>query len=209
MADWPTIASLATAGGTLVLAGATFGAVRSANRAARTAERTLLAGLRPLLIPARSQDPAQKVMWQDQHFAHVAGGRAVAEEIEGVIYLAAALRNAGNGIAVLHGWYPSVGWQPGPQGAPPVERFRRLTRDLYIPAGDIGFWQGAIRDPDDPYHPQLLAAIGEHERLTIDILYGDHEGGQRTIARFALTPVDAGYLFTSGRYWNLDQPNPR
>src|SRR5215211_8515068 len=112
VADWPTIASLATAGGTLVLAGATFAAVRSANRAARTAERALLAGLRPLLMPARAQDAPQKVMWQDEHFAHVPGGRAVAEEVDGVIYLAAAVRNAGQGVAVLHGWYPFVGWQP-------------------------------------------------------------------------------------------------
>ena len=39
MADWVTISSLATAGGTLVLAVATFSSVRSANRSARVAER--------------------------------------------------------------------------------------------------------------------------------------------------------------------------
>jgi hypothetical protein len=61
MADWVTISSLATAGGTLVLAGATFAAVRSANRSARVAERSMLAGLRPLLMPSRLQDPPQKV----------------------------------------------------------------------------------------------------------------------------------------------------
>ena len=46
MTDWVTISSLATAGGTLVLAVATFSSVRSANRSARVAERSLLAGLR-------------------------------------------------------------------------------------------------------------------------------------------------------------------
>ena len=40
--DWVTISALATAGGTLVLALATFASVRSANRAARVAERSLL-----------------------------------------------------------------------------------------------------------------------------------------------------------------------
>ncbi len=45
MADWVTISSLATAGGTLVLAVATFGSVKSANRAARIAELSLLSGL--------------------------------------------------------------------------------------------------------------------------------------------------------------------
>ena len=42
MADWVTISSLATAGGTLVLAVATFSSVKSANRSARVAERSLL-----------------------------------------------------------------------------------------------------------------------------------------------------------------------
>jgi len=41
MADWVTISSLATAGGTLVLAAATYTAVHSANRSARIAERAL------------------------------------------------------------------------------------------------------------------------------------------------------------------------
>src|SRR6516162_6442973 len=103
MADWPTIASLATAAGTLVLAAATFASVRSANRAARVAERSLLAGLRPLLLPARPGDAIDKITWADRHLSHVAGGRAVVEEEDGVIYLAAGVRNAGAGIAVLDG----------------------------------------------------------------------------------------------------------
>ena len=47
MADWSTAASLATALGTLVLALATFVAVRAANRAARVAETSMLIGIRP------------------------------------------------------------------------------------------------------------------------------------------------------------------
>ncbi|MEY2476019.1 MAG: hypothetical protein QOG87_1334 [Actinomycetota bacterium] len=53
MTDWATISSLATAGGTLVLAVATYASTRSANRAARVAERALLAGLRPVLVQSR------------------------------------------------------------------------------------------------------------------------------------------------------------
>ena len=68
MADMAAIASIVSAGGTLVLAVATFGAVRSANTAARTAERSLMAGLRPLLIPSRTVDPPMKVLWRDSHF---------------------------------------------------------------------------------------------------------------------------------------------
>ena len=45
-ADWASVASLATAAGTLVLAVATFASVRSANRTARAAEQSLQAGLR-------------------------------------------------------------------------------------------------------------------------------------------------------------------
>jgi len=193
-----------------VLAAATFAAVRSANRAARAAERSLLAGLRPLLVPSRFQDADQKVLWQDQHFTYLKGGRGAVEEIEGVIYLAASLRNAGNGIAVLHGWYLGVGWHPGPQDHPPVEDFRRLGRDLYLPAGDVGFWQGAIREPDDPVRVDLHTAIQARDWFTVDILYGDHEGGQRAVVRLVFTPVgDGSYLLSSSRYWNLDQPDPR
>jgi hypothetical protein len=53
VADWVAISSLATAGGTLALAGTTYASVRSANRAARAAEVSLLAQLRPLLLPSR------------------------------------------------------------------------------------------------------------------------------------------------------------
>ena len=67
------MSSFATGAGTLVLAIATFGAVRSANRAARTAERALQAGLRPLLMHSRLDDPPQKIMWLDRHWAAVLG----------------------------------------------------------------------------------------------------------------------------------------
>jgi hypothetical protein len=209
MFDWPTVASLATALGTLVLAIATFAAVRSANRAALAAERSLLAGLRPLLVAARPQDPPQKVMWADQHFARAEGGRAVAEVVDDVVYLAAALRNAGNGLALLHGWYPYAGRLLADEHHEPPERFRRLVRDLYVAAGDIGFWQGSLRDSDDPHYQDMLAAIEAHDPLTVDVLYGDHEGGQRAIVRFALTPIEPGYLFAPVRYWNIDLPDPR
>ena len=67
MADWQTISSLATAGGTLVLALATFSAVRSSNRSARIAEQTMFIGMMPLLVPSRSVDPDHKVLWADRH----------------------------------------------------------------------------------------------------------------------------------------------
>ena len=87
MTDWTTVAELATAGGTLVLAVATFGATRSANRAARTAERAFEARLRPVLVQSRREDPIEKIMWGDQHWTRLLGGRASVEIGEEVVYL--------------------------------------------------------------------------------------------------------------------------
>ena len=181
MADWVTVSALATAGGTLVLAGATFASVRSANRAARVAERSLLAGLRPLLMPSRLDDPPQKVTFIDERVLVTKGGEGAAEASSEAVYLAISVRNAGTGIAVLHGWcfYPER--LVGGGTPPPREEFSRLTRDIYVPAGDVGFWQGTFRDPAAPEFAAASAAIAARTPLTVDILYGDHEGGQRTI----------------------------
>src|SRR5437867_7707901 len=105
MTDWTTIASLATAGGTLVLAFATFAAVRSSNRSARLAEYSMQIGIRPLLMPSRLEDPAQKIMWGDEHWARLTGGGADVEVADGNAYLAMSLRNSGSGIAVIQGWH--------------------------------------------------------------------------------------------------------
>src|SRR5919204_393387 len=160
MTDWATTASLATAGATLVLAAGTFASVRSANRAARTAERALLAGLRPVLVPSRLEDPSDKIMWADNHWAKLNGGRASIELVDGNIYMAMSLRNVGAGIAVLQGWHPTPDYRPGQPHAED-DRFRRQGRDLYDPAGGVGFWQGAVRDRDDAFHGGLVAAILE------------------------------------------------
>jgi hypothetical protein len=207
--DWVTISALATAGGTLVLAGATFASVRSANRAARVAERSLLAGLRPLLMPSRIDDPPQKVGFVDEKWLVVPGGAGAAEATDNAVYLAIALRNAGAGIAVLHGWhlYPERHLGDGPA---PLDSFTRLTRDLYIPAGDLGFWQGVMRDPAAQGFDAARAAVESRSPLTVDILYGDHEGGQRSISRFALMPrEDGGWIASVGRHWNVDRSDPR
>ena len=126
------------------------------------------------------------------------------------IYLAIALRNAGSGIGVLHGWCFSTVWPPAASEYAPLEEFHRLTRDIYVPAGDVGFWQGALRDPAAPEFVEAKAAIEAGERLTVDLLYGDHEGGQRTVSRFALIPREDGrWLASVGRHWSIDRPDPR
>jgi hypothetical protein len=209
--DWVTISALATAAGTLVLAGATYMAVRSANRAARVAERTLLAGLRPLLVTSRLEDPMQKIFFADQRYLRVEGGRAQFEVDEDAILMVISLRNAGAGVAVLDSWrfYPArlAGVD---EGMPDASTFTRLTRDIYVPARDLGFWQGTFRDPASPEFAAAKEAIESNQPLTIDILYGDHEGGQRTITRFGLLPhTDGMYMAAAGRYWNVDRDDPR
>ena len=209
MPDWETISSLATAGGTLVLAVATFSAVRSSNRSARVAEESLLTAIRPLLIPSLSSDPVHKVVWGDRHTARVAGGHAVFEEESGVIYLAMGLRNVGSGIALLHGWDPLEEASSSRAPADPVD-FRRLTIDLYIPAGGTGYWEAAIRRPDDPVREQFSRARAEREPFRVDLLYGDQHGGQRTISRFTVLPAaDEAWYCQASRHWSVDRPPPR
>lgn len=210
MIDWTTVASLGTAAGTLVLAVATFSSVRSGNRTARAAERSLLAGLRPVLVISRPEDTPEKVAFIDR-WVDVRGGMGEVQSDDDGIYMAMALRNVGTGLAVLHGW-AAVGHRVTGESEPldDPENFRRLRRDIYVPAGDTGFWQGAVRDHDDPLQGQLRQAISERGSITIDLLYGDHEGGQRTISRFTLVPSEGTeHLVSVSRHWSLDRPGPR
>lgn len=217
--DWATVASLATAAGTLVLAAATFASVRASGRAARIAEESLLTSVRPLLMPSHLQDVSQKVGFADGHWVQLPGGAAVAERGEHAIYLAISLRNAGNGIAVLDGWRLEEQTEPGAAGRPRLEDFRRLTRDLYVPAGETGFWQGAIRDEDDPQWSSACERIERGEPIVVDLLYGDHHGGQRVVSRFRVVgrrhedgeegQTPHGRLVIVARHWNVDRPDPR
>jgi len=209
--DWTTISSLATAGGTLVLAVATFAAVRSSNRSARLAEVALQEQRRPLLAPSRLEDPKQKIMFLGGHWVSAAGGRAAVEHVDGVVYLAISVRNVGSGIAVCQGWAVRTGagtTLSHPTHAP-LEEFRLQARDLYVPAGDIGMWQGALRNPDHDVRAAVVLAIETGQPVTIELLYSDQVGRQRTISRFGLTPVDDVWLAGLSRHWYLDWEGPR
>jgi hypothetical protein len=216
VADWVTISALASAGGTLVLAGVTVASVRSANRAARVAEQSLLAGQRPLLVPSRMQDPAVKAGFQDDVWFSVPGGQGMASATDAAVYFVISVRNVGTGIAVLHGWHllPELLLERGAHVVPPpLEEFITLTRDLYVAPGEIGFWQGSFRDPASDRYREARRAVEAPQRMGVDILYGDFEGGQRMISRFMLTPrkTDDGVRWYAavGRHWNVDRPEPR
>ena len=224
--EWATLADLATALGTLVLAVATFSSVRSSNLMARVAQQQLLVQLRPVLTPSRREDPTLKVNFGDLKWVKIPGGGAAGEVSPGegsagpdtqVIYLAIALRNAGNGIAVLDGWrfYPEAHRD---QDHAPLEEFQRQTRDLFIPIGDVAFWQGAFRDTAAPGYQEARKAIEAHQPWTVELLYADHEGGQRAITRFLVLPVshagqetEAGpaWLASASRHWSVDGRSSR
>ncbi len=200
MTDW---AAWGTSVGTLVLAGATFAAVRSSNRSARIAERALLAGLRPALTTPRRDDLPVEVQFADGRVFDTAGGDALVRAEDGVIYLALALRNAGAGVAHLFAYRlepePAARVAQDPRGiarhrrgdpAPDPATFTEQQRDLYIAAGELGHWQAALRDPTSGLYTTTSEAITSHGRITVDLLYGDIEEGQPTITRFVLLPTE-------------------
>ncbi len=204
MADWVVISSIASAGGTLALAGTTFFSIRSANRAARVAELSLLAALRPLLVSSSPEDATQHVGFFDDVGVDAPGGGAGVVVVDGRIYIVISLRNVGPGIGVLYGGFVHSDRLLASQEHAPVEAFRMLSRDLYIPPAKIGFWQIAFRGEDE-HREELLTAI-ESGRFTVDLLYGDYEGGQRVITRFGLLREDDRWNLVTARHWQLDRP---
>jgi hypothetical protein len=210
MADWSTISSLATGAGTLVLAVATFASVRSSNRSARIAEVALQEQRRPVLTQSRLDDAEQKIMFVDGRWLHVRGGGADVVHENGNLYFAVSLRNVGSGIGVLQGWSVRPGLLRGTVDHVPEGEYHAQSRDLYIPAGDMGLWQGALRDSSDPNHGEVAAAIARRENVSVELLYSDQVGAQRTITRFNLIPAgDDRWLAAVGRYWYLDRSGPR
>ncbi|MDI1465862.1 hypothetical protein QEZ54_33305 [Catellatospora sp. KI3] len=212
MADWATIADLGTAAGTALLAVATFASTRSAGRATATAERALMESLRPILVPSRWDDPTQEIRFLDGRWLPVHGGRAAVKVTDKVFYLVMSVRNAGRGLAVLHGWD-----MPAEEHSPhrdPAD-FRRLTRDVYVSAGDLGFSQVTVRDPTSQEFRTVCDTVTSGGELWLDILYGDAERTQRVITRFVVSrsPVadstEHDWALTANRHWNLDRPDPR
>jgi hypothetical protein len=210
MTDWTAISNGATGAGTLVLALATFAAVRSSNRSARVAERSLLMGMRPVLVPSRRHDPEEKIWWGDDYHVVLPGGEAIARVNEENIYLAMSLRNVGNGIGVLQGWHLAERDRNPNTDAPDLTDFRPQIRDLYVPSGDQSFWQAGLRDREDDHYQLAQKAIENREPFTVFLLYSDHEGGQLTITRFTAVPVgeeaDKRWLATASKHWFLDNP---
>ncbi len=216
MIDWVTLADVGTAAGTLVLAGATFVAVRAAARSTRIAERALLAGQRPVLAPGAPDDGAKSVQFADGRVFPVGNGHALVRQDTGVIYLAIPLCNVGAGLATLRGYRlqgePADAVAEDPRGVarhlrgdplPQPRAFSPQQRDLLISASRAGFWQAALRDPEVLLYKELASAVETGGRITVDVLYGDHEGGQPSVTRFVLLPDAGSWRCDATRYWSL------
>jgi hypothetical protein len=224
MADWATISAIATAGGTLVLAVATYNSTRSANATARFTERALLNSQRPVLIPSREDDPRERIPFVDDVAFWLPGHSGIVKFKKSNLYLGMAIRNGGAGLAVIHGWRVETDPERRQVRPEDLDGFRRQTRDMYIPAGSSGFWQGAIRDREDPDYEALRATAERGDRVCVDLLYSDYDGGQRSIVRFIVPSINAhgatdadatqdededGKRIEVLRYWNVDGEDPR
>ena len=156
-----------------------------------------------MLTTPRRDDPALEVQFADGRVFETGWGDALVRCETGIIYLALHLRNGGAGVAHLAGYRlepesaPSV--TDDPRGlarhrrgdpAPEPSAFTEQQRDLYITAGDLGFWQAALRDPTAELYTAMSGAVTSLGRVTIDVLYGDIEDGQSTITRFVLLPSE-------------------
>jgi hypothetical protein len=207
MADWVTISALATAGGTLALAATTYASVRSANRASRVAEQALLSNLRPLLVESSENDATQHINFVEVTGLPVPGGGAFVGEVDGGLFVVLSLKNVGPGIAVLHGGlvYPDNVAARGEHAA--IEDMRMLQRDLYISPAAVGYWQIAYRD-DTEHRRRLLETIREGS-IAAEVLYGDYEGGQRVITRFAIRRVEGNWQVSTIRHWQVDRSEVR
>ncbi len=208
MADWVVISSLATAGGTLGLAATTYASVRSANRAARAAELSMLAQLRPLLLPSSPDDPPQRIGFVDGVGVTAPGGCAGVEVVDGRVYLGLSLRNVGTGIAVLHGahFYPER--RPGGDEHAPPEDIRRLARDLYIAPGKLGFWQTRV-----PRRRSRARGRGRRDRRRrVRRRRAVRRLRRRPAGDYALRLPPRGRRHlerAAGKHWQIDRSDPR
>jgi hypothetical protein len=56
----------------------------------------------------------------------------------------------------------------------------------------------------------LAEALTARRDFTLELLYSDHLGHQRTVSRFVLMPFgDDRWLVSLTRHWSLDRPDPR
>jgi hypothetical protein len=65
------------------------------------------------------------------------------------------------------------------------------------------------RNPDDPVRAGVVDATESRQPITVELLYSDQLGRQRTISRFGLIQVKDMWLVNLNRHWYLDWEGPR
>ena len=62
-----------------------------------------------------------------------------------------------------------------------------------------------------PERAGVMQAVKSRQPVTVDVLYGDYEGGQRLISRFLMQPAGTPgrWIVSVAHHWNLDRPDPR
>jgi hypothetical protein len=167
-------------------------------------------GIRPLLMSSRLTDTEQKIMWGDEHWARLSGSGAIAEVVDDNLYLAMSVRNSGSGVAVIHGWHLVLRELQQDTRTPSPTSSADSCETSASPATTSGSGRPRSANRDDPEYGALLEAVRGPRVFAIELLYSDHEGGQRAIGRFAVAPVkESVWLCSVVRHWNLDRPDPR
>ncbi len=109
------------------------------------------ANLRPVLVTSRLQDPVQKIRWVDDHWTAVEGAQASVELVDGQHLPGHLAAQRGLGAGCDFGWSVITGL-----ATPDIAARRARAVPACRPgtstsrAGDIGFWQAAIRERERP-----------------------------------------------------------
>jgi len=192
-----------------VLGVATFASVRSANRAARAAEGSLLAGLRPAGAVTPPGPPREGLVRRPALAPHRRRPRRHRGDQRGDLpgHVTAQRRHRHRYPARL-GVLPRTAQR---RCRPPRSRSLSAAHARHLCAGGgHRFLDERIPRPGVRRIRTGAQAIAARQALTIDLLYGDFEGGQCSVTRFGLLPVgEDGWLTAAGRHWNIDRPQPR
>jgi hypothetical protein len=93
---------------------------------------------------------------------------------------------------------------------PPAVASEAIVDQSAIDSAAYSQPHGAARSPARRFRDGLPEAFLAGEVLTVDLLYGDHEGGQLTISRFILSREDDGHWRPGVvRHWALEGTDPR
>lgn len=66
-----------------------------------------------------------------------------------------------------------------------------------------------MRDPAAEEFQSVADAVRSGRRLTLYLLYGDYEGGQRVVTPFTLHREGENWLASAVRHFNVDRPDSR